>query len=77
MKKWVQIVMWYITLIFALKLVIISAEYFSFQSDYKFLSLKQDMLHNNIWYFAFYAHLAGGIISVITGKPKDCGPIRC
>lgn len=67
MKKILSIILWGIVVLLAIRLVAIAVAYFNFQSDYEFLVLKQDLLHNLTWKFAFYAHLAGGSIAVLSG----------
>ena len=67
MKKVVSIILWIIVVLLAIRLVAIALAYFSFDTDYEFLLLKQDLLHNMTWKIAFYAHLVGGSIAVLTG----------
>lgn len=67
MKKVVSTLLWIIVVLLAIKLVAIALSYFSFVSDYKFLKLKQDLLHNLTWKVAFYLHLIGGAAAVLSG----------
>ncbi len=67
MKKIVSIILWGVVVLLAIRLVAIAVTYFSFKSDIDFLLLKQDLLHNLTWKIAFYAHLAGGSVAVLTG----------
>ncbi len=67
MKRVVQIILWGIVVLLAIRLVAIAVPYFGFQSDYEFLVVKQDMLHNLTWVIAFYVHLAGGAVAVLMG----------
>lgn len=59
--------MWIVVVLLAIRLVAIALAYFTFQSDYEFLLLKQDLLHNLTWKVAFYLHLIGGAAAVLTG----------
>lgn len=67
MKKILSIILWGVVVLLAIRLAAIAAAYFTFESDYEFLTTKQDLLHNLTWKIAFYAHLAGGIVAVLTG----------
>jgi len=67
MKKVLSLIVWIIVVLLGIRLVAIALAYFSFESDYEFLLLKQDLLHNITWKVAFYAHLAGGSAAVLTG----------
>ena len=67
MKKIISTVLWIIVVILAVRLAAIAIAYFNFDSDFEFLLLKQDLLHNMTWRVAFYLHLAGGATAVLTG----------
>lgn len=59
--------LWIVVILLAIRLVAIALAYFSFDTDYEFLLLKQDLLHNMTWKVAFYLHLVGGVAAIITG----------
>jgi len=67
MKKIIAIILWSTVVLLAIRLIGIALAYFSFQSDFEFLVVKQDMLQNMIWKAAFYLHLLGGAAAVLTG----------
>ena len=58
---------WLVLTIAALYLAIGTATYFSFRSDLNFLLEKQDVVHDIFWRTAFYIHIAGGILCLLTG----------
>jgi uncharacterized membrane protein len=45
----------------------ITTLYFSFCSDCNFLLEKQDVVHNPFWRTAFYIHITGGMLALVTG----------
>lgn len=45
----------------------ITTLYFSFCSDCNFLLKKQDVVFNPYWRTAFYIHITGGMLAIITG----------
>ena len=67
MKKIIGYILWIGVILLGLRLVAIAISYFSFDQEYDFLLVKQDMLHNLTWKIAFYVHLFGGAIAVLTG----------
>jgi hypothetical protein len=67
MKKAIWMILSVLVMVLAIRLVAIALAYFNFDSDYEFLLLKQDMLQNMTWKVAFYLHLLGGAVSIITG----------
>lgn len=67
MKKIGFYILWAIVAVLAFNLVLIAAKYMTFDTDYNFLNIKQQMLGNPIWVTSFYIHLLFGIVCVITG----------
>lgn len=51
----------------ALYLAGITTLYFSFCSDCNFLLKKQDVVFNPFWRTAFYIHISGGMLALLTG----------
>jgi len=67
MKKVISYILWIAVVLLAIKLVAIAIAYFNFETDYEFLKQKQDLIHNKTWLVAFYLHLLGGGVAVLTG----------
>jgi len=44
-----------------------TALYWSFRTDINFLLAKQDLIHYWPWMAAFYVHITGGMLSLVTG----------
>ena len=68
MKKIFTIILWSIVVLLAIRLIDMGLSYFSFQSYFEFLVVKQDMLQNMICTAAFYLNLLGGALAVLTGS---------
>ncbi len=58
---------WAILTLGSVFLFLITASYFSFCSDCNFLLKKQDVVFNPYWRTAFYIHISGGMLAVMTG----------
>ena len=67
MKKVIGIILWIIVVLLGIRLAGIALVYFFHGTDYEFLNLKQDLLHNTTWFVAFYLHLLGGALAVLSG----------
>lgn len=67
MKKIGIYILWAIVAFLAINLVLIAASYLTFDSNYKFLNLKQHLTGNTLYMGNFYIHLIFGIVAVITG----------
>lgn len=64
-----KIFFYLLVVFFALALVTVAVQYFSFDQQHHFLQMKGRMLHNPIWLTAFYVHLAFGVVAVLSGLP--------
>jgi uncharacterized membrane protein len=58
---------WAVLTILSIFLFGITTLYFSFCSDCNFLLKKQDVVFNPYWRTAFYIHITGGMLAIITG----------
>lgn len=58
---------WGILTLASIFLFAITTSYFSFCSDCNFLLKKQDVVFNPFWRTAFYIHISGGMLALITG----------
>jgi uncharacterized membrane protein len=58
---------WAILTLGSIFLFAITTLYFSFCSDCNFLLKKQDVVFNPFWRTAFYIHITGGMLAIITG----------
>jgi hypothetical protein len=67
MRKILAILLWIGVVLLAIKLTAIAVTYFFTGTDNEFLLTKQDLLHNLTWKVAFYGHLLGGSVAVVSG----------
>lgn len=58
---------WFIIALASIYLAVITKEYFSFDTNYNFLKVKQSLIPNNFWMTTFYIHLAAGILVLTLG----------
>lgn len=58
---------WAVLTVASIFLFGITAMYFSFCSDCNFLLKKQDVVFNPFWRTAFYIHISGGMLAVLSG----------
>jgi uncharacterized membrane protein len=58
---------WAILTAGSLFLFALTTLYFNFCSDCNFLSEKQDVVFNPFWRTAFYIHITGGMLAIVTG----------
>ncbi len=58
---------WGILTLASVFLFAITTSYFSFCDDCNFLLKKQELVSNPFWRTAFYIHITGGMIALITG----------
>lgn len=58
---------WLLLSLASIFLFFITASYLNFCSDCNFLLKKQDLVYNSFWRTAFYLHITGGMLAVISG----------
>lgn len=58
---------WAVLTLGAVFLFFITASYLNFCSECNFLLKKQDVVYNPFWRTAFYFHISGGMLAIITG----------
>mgnify|MGYP003684328173 CR=1 FL=1 len=58
---------WAILTLGSVFLFFITASYLNFCSECNFLLKKQDVVYNPFWRTAFYFHITGGMLAIITG----------
>lgn len=60
---------WVFIIIFSIFLFVITSLYFVYYDDteYNFLAKKQEVVHDLLWRTAFYIHITGGMLAIITG----------
>lgn len=75
-QKWAFRAGWGAIVVLAVFLFGITAIYFSFRSDINFLLKKQDVVFNVAWRTAFYIHITGGMLCLITGPFQFVKRIR-
>ena len=64
--KSLRLIPWLLMLSLAVLLGGMSMRYFSFRPDINFLRVKQFVVHEIIWRTAFYVHISGGIVAIVT-----------
>lgn len=67
MKRVFAATIWLLLLAGALKMCMISAQYFSLKTDVDFLSTKQYLLQNHLWHAAFLVHVFTSFVLLFTG----------
>ncbi|HHG84592.1 MAG TPA: DUF2306 domain-containing protein [Bacteroidetes bacterium] len=67
MQKFIFRFGWALMTFFAIFLAGMTISYFSFRSDINFLLKKQDVVFNLSWRTAFYIHISGGLLALLTG----------
>lgn len=77
MEKWLLRMGWGTMAAFASILFFLTGwYYFSFRLDVHFLKEKQDVVHNLFWITAFYIHISGGMLAIITGPVQFLKAVR-
>jgi uncharacterized membrane protein len=67
---------WVVLTVGCIFLFSITLSYFSFRSDWNFLKVKQDVVFNAFWRTAFYIHITGGMVAIVSGPIQFLASFR-